>query len=103
MDELLQKIRQVEKQSIEDVEQAERDKESSIQAAKKNADERYEKELAVHRELLRKEQEQKVAGFDTQTDTIIAQGRQEADKTKQMPYTDIERAVRTVVERIVKE
>jgi vacuolar-type H+-ATPase subunit H len=102
MDELLTRIKSVEKQSIKDVEQAKLGKEESIRAASTEARDRYEKELATHHAKLKAEQEQNVAAFKKQSEQIVEKGKIGADKTKHLPAADIDKAVKAVYEMVAR-
>ena len=102
MDELLTEIKRVERQSIEDVEQARRGKEDAIQASSTEARSRYERELDAHHAKLKAEQEQKVAAFKKQSEQIVANGKIDAEKAKHLLPADIDKAVKAVHEMVTR-
>ena len=102
MDELLTKIKQVEKQSIEDVERAKQDRDSSILAASNAAEERYEREIVAHHEKLKAEQEKEMLGFKDRSEGIVAKGRDDAERAKHISPADLEKAVDAAYKLVIR-
>ena len=102
MDELLQQIKKVERESIEDVEQAKLKKDEAIKAASTEARRMYERELESHHEGLKAKQDTEVEDFKVLTEKIIAKGKVDAEGSKRAPAGNFEKAVKTVYEMVAR-
>lgn len=101
MDDQLKRIKQVERQSIENLKQARQDRDESVRTASSNANQRYEKEIQAHQATLLKDQEKGMEAFKENSKQVVENGKLEAEKVKQVSPQDFETAVKAAYELVI--
>ena len=102
MDVLLKKIKDVERKSITDIEMARSDRDESIRIARTDAQQHYDTKVKAHQARLMTEQEKKVECFREQAKQVVENGKLDAQKAKQIPQQDIDRAQKAVYELVIR-
>ncbi len=102
MDDLLKKIKHVERQSITDIEQAKLDRDESIRITGIAAEESYDLEIQNHSAKLKAELDKNVEGFKEQAIGVVENGKLDSQKAKQIPAEEVELAAKAVYELIIR-